>query len=158
MSGVRRPQAPRRPRPVRVPKGAYGRSYKKWMSSEPNITVERTTTGALGTRDLRAAAEVIADGARRIAGEWSARIPPSIRVEVSGSTATISSDAPPAYPNEIEGVRHPVFARGPDRREWHWVTNQYRPFLTRAADEQAGPAMARYAEKFDRMLRAAGFE
>lgn len=133
-------------------KGVYGRSYKKWMSSEPNITIQRTTTGALGAgSDLGAAARVIADRARELASAWSRQIPPAITVEVSGKVATISCDAPPAYPNEIEGVRHPTFGHDP------WVTNQHRPFLGRAADEQAGAAMARYADKIDAMCRKAGF-
>jgi hypothetical protein len=116
-----------------------------------------TTTGALGNSDLTAAAKIIADRAKELAGAWSATIPARIQTQVAGTTATVSSDAPPAYPNEITGVRHPVF--GPTEKNPHpaWVTNQHRPFLSAAADEQAGAAMARYAKKVDKMCRQAGF-
>jgi len=136
-----------------------GLPYSKDVSSDPAPRVRRTTTGALGERDLRAAAEVIAKGARDITRGYSktGRLPDSIRVEVDGDVARVSSDAPSAYPNEINGVRHPVFARGEDRRDWTWVRNQHRPFLSRAADERAGDAMAQYAKGIDRMLREAGF-
>lgn len=116
-----------------------------------------TTTGALGNSDLSAAAKIIADRAKELAGAWSARIPEQIKTEVSGTTATVSCDAPPAYPNEIAGVRHPVFGPTEKNPDPAWVTNQHRPFLSAAADEQAGAAMARYAKKIDRMCRQAGF-
>ena len=113
--------------------------------------VRFTTTGTLGTSDLSAAARIVADRAKELAGAWSATIPGRIVTGVAGNVATISCDAPPAYPNEIAGVRHPVFGYPP------WVVNQHRPFLSRAADETAGAAMARYAQKVDRMCRQAGF-
>lgn len=112
------------------------------------VTSAAVISGAGG--DLGAAAQIVADGARALAG-WSAQIPGRISVSVSGNVATISCDAPPAYPNEIEGVRHPVFGHGP------WVENQYRPFLAPAADAKADAAMARYADKIDTMARKAGF-
>lgn len=144
---VRRSRAPRR---ARAPREAYGRTYKKWMSSEPDVVVQRSTTGSAGGGYLAAAAEQIAQRARELAS-WSRQIPPSISVQVSGNVATISSDAPPAYPNEIAGVRHPTFGHDP------WVTNEYRPFLSAAADQRAGAAMAKYADKIDTMCRARGF-
>lgn len=117
-----------------------------------------TTTGALGAGgDLRAAAAIVKDRAERIAGGWSETIPFRIEMEVAGKVATLSCDAPAAYPNEIAGVRHPVFAEGTDRSKWTWVLNQHRPFLSAAADQTAGEAMARYAKKIDRMCRQAGF-
>ena len=116
-----------------------------------------TRLGAVGGGDLAAAANIIADGARAIAGGFSAQIPPDIKVEVSGNTATISSSVGPAYPNET-GSRHPVFAHGLDRKEWTWVPGNHRPFLAPAADARAGAAMARYSQKIDRMCRKAGFE
>jgi len=114
-----------------------------------------TTAGAVGGGDLRAAAEEIAKGARELAA-WSKQIPPDITVAVAGNTATISCEVGPAYPNET-GSRHPVFARGPDPKAWTWVAGNLRPFLGPAADARAGAAMARYAQKIDRMCRQAGF-
>lgn len=111
-----------------------------------------TTTGAVGGGDLGAAAEEIAKGARERAAAWSSEIPLRIEVEVSGDVATISCDAPAAYPNEVDGVRHPTFGHDP------WVRNEHRPFLGPAADERAGAAMARYADKIDKMVRARGFK
>jgi hypothetical protein len=129
-------------------------SYQKAMSRTGSVTV----AGGVAGGDLQAAAEIIADEARRNATVWSVTIPPRITVEVNGNVATIACNAPPAYPNEVKGVRHPVYARGPDRRHWTWVGNQYRPFLAPAADGKADAAMARYADKIDRMARAAGFK
>lgn len=118
-----------------------------------------TTLGAAGGGDLQAAAEVVADGAREIAGRWSASIPERIKVTVSGSTATISCDAPPAWPAETQ-ARHPLFAQGPKGSGggWdHWYGPPGPPFLGPALDQRADPAMARYAQKIDAMCRRAGF-
>lgn len=148
----------RRRRSSRSRSVAGGSTYKRAMSSQSSVTVRTALTGALGGGgDLGAAARIIADKAREIAGGWSSQIPPAISVEVSGNTAEISCQAPPAYPNEIEGVRHPVFARGPDHRDWTWVTNEFRPFLAPAADAASDAAMARYAQKIDGWARKAGY-
>jgi len=111
-----------------------------------------TTLGAAGGGDLAAAAKVIADGARELAGRWSASIPPDIRVEVSGRTATISASTGAAYPAETR-ARHPLFG---DRERWYGPPGE--PFLGPAADRRAGAAMARYAQKIDKMCRKAGFQ
>lgn len=123
------------------------------------MAARHTTTGALGVggADLMAAADVIADAARVLAGRWSTSVPPSIRVEGNGRTVTIIADAPAAYPNEVFGVRHPVFGPTNKNPDPSWVTNKHRPFLGPAADQKAGAAMARYAQKIDRMCRKAGF-
>lgn len=118
----------------------------------PATSTQHTTLGAVGGGDLAAAAGIIADTARALAAGWSAQIPPRIEVEVSGNEATISCDAPPAYPGETR-ARHPLFGN----RE-HWYGPPGEPFLGPAADLRAGAAMARYAEKIDKMCRKAGFE
>ena len=117
----------------------------------PQQVTRVTTVGAVGGGDLAAAANIIADGARELAGSWSAKIPPSISVEVHGKTATISADAPNARPAELR-LRHPLFG---DRE--HWYGPPGAPFLAPAADARAGAAMARYSKKIDRMCRKAGF-
>ena len=135
------------------------------------VTVRTTTTGFLGGGgdDLAAAAGIVADGARSLASAWSVQIPPNISVSVSGNVATISSDVGPAYPNEVAGVRHPVWGTEEEElraiakglghgRGWPWVRNQHRPFLAPAADSRADAAMQRYAQKVDKLARAAGFE
>lgn len=122
-------------------------TYSKWMSQASEITVG----GGTGGKDLQAAAETIAERARDLAGRWSAQIPGRIRVEVRGRVAVISCDAPPAYPNEVRGVRHPTFGHDP------WKTNKYRPFLGPAAEDRASAALARYADKIDQMARKHGF-
>jgi hypothetical protein len=95
-----------------------------------------------GSRYLERAAEIIADQARANAAPWSVRIPPAMQVAVVYPVAYVSNSAPPAYPNEVKGVRHPVFGgRGTARPDAPWVTNEYRPFLAPAAD-QAGDAAA----------------
>ena len=110
-------------------------------------------------RHLEEAAKVIADQARRNAAGWSARIPPSIRISGGETEFTISSAAPPAYPNEIPGVRHPVFGgRGTRRPEAPWVTNQHRPFLGPAADEKLNEAAEKFALVIDDWAIKAGFK
>ena len=105
-----------------------------------------------GGDDLGAAAEIIAGEARRLASAWSASVPDSIQVEVSGTTATIYTDAGAAYPNEVPGVFHPTYGHQP------WVPNQHRPFLGPAADAKASDAMDRWAQKYERLLEKAGFK
>ena len=105
--------------------------------------------GDLGRR-LREAAEVIAEQARRNAAAWSARIPPSIKVGGGAGGVVISSDAPPAYPNEVAGVRHPVFGGpGTSRPKAPWRTNKYRPFLAPAADQRIDEAAEKFAQVID---------
>lgn len=108
--------------------------------------------------DLGQAADVIAQEARRIAAaNGMPETAASISVQVQGSRAIVYSDAPAAYPNEVAGVRHPVF--GPTLRNPKpaWVANEYRPFLAPAADAKASAAMKRYERKLDGWLRTAGF-
>lgn len=110
-----------------------------------------TTLGAAGGGELAQAAEVIARRARELSAAWSRSIPPSIQVDVAGDTATIWSDAPPAYPAETRAP-HPLFG---NRRHWYGPPGE--KFLAPALDERAGAAMAKYAKKIDRLLREAGF-
>ena len=113
-------------------------------------------SGDLGRR-LREAAEVIAEQARVNAG-WSARIPPSIKVSGGAGGVSIITGAPPAYPNEIPGVRHPVFGgRGTRRPHAPWVTNQHRPFLGPAADERIDEAAEKFAQVIDDWCKETGF-
>ena len=110
-----------------------------------------TTSGAVGGGDLAAAAGIIADKARALAGSWSRKVPPSISVAVSGNVATITADAPDAYPAEMR-ARHPLFGN----REW-WYGPPGEKFLAPAADAAADPAMRRYAKKIDGWARKAGY-
>lgn len=106
-----------------------------------------------GGDDLGHAAQVIADEAARIArGNGMPQTADSISVEVNGSTATVYSDAPAAYPNEVAGVFHPTYGHRP------WVANEHRPFLAPAADAKASDAMDRWAQKYERLLKEAGFK
>ena len=130
---VRRARPPRKSRAVR------------------GVQTRQSTVGALGGGDLAAAAEEIASRARELAS-WSAQIPPSIRVDGDEKTVTISTDVPPAYPGETR-ARHPLFGN----REY-WYGPPGHPFLGPAADQRAGAAMARYAQRIDRLAREAGFD
>jgi hypothetical protein len=107
---------------------------------------------------LMEAAKVIAEQARNNAAGWSARIPPSIRVSGSYPEITIRSAAPPAYPNEVPGVRHPVFGgRGTKRPGAPWVTNEHRPFLAPAADQRINKALEEFAELIDDWATRLGY-
>lgn len=131
---------------------AVHRRRRRRKASGPPRLARGTYRGILGPGDdLAAAAGVIADEARRLAGDWSESIPDSIQVEVHGDTAVIYTDAPAAYPNEVEDVWHPTFGHKPR------VKNEHRPFLGPAADAKASDALDRWAQKYDRLLEKAGF-
>jgi hypothetical protein len=110
-------------------------------------------------RRFSAAVKMIADQAKVNAAGWSARIPPSVRISGIYPEAVIRSGAPPAYPNEVPGVRHPVFGgRGTKRPEAPWVTNQHRPFLAPAADMKAGDAAQEFGNVIDDWAIALGYK
>lgn len=138
--------APRKPRAARTARAPR----------QPGTRV--ATVGSVGGGELVQAAEEIADGARKLAARWShGATTASIHTEqADDATVLIVADSPAAYPNET-GSRHPVFARGEDRRDWTWVKGNLRPFMGPAADERAGDTMARYAEKIDRLARDRGW-
>jgi hypothetical protein len=107
-----------------------------------------TTTAALGRgsggdEDLRAAAQEIAGEAKALAGKWSRTIPGSISVSVSGNVADITATASPAYPNEIERVRHPVFGRSWTRPRTAKQTRPWPGTPARSTARPAGPDSAR---------------
>ena len=115
-------------------------------------------TDDLGRR-LREAAQVIADQAKANAAGWSARVPESIHISGGASGVSILSGAPPSYPNEIAGVRHPVFGgRGTRRPKAPWVTNQHRPFLAPAADEKIDEAAEKFAQVIDDWAHDRGYK
>lgn len=133
---------------------AVHRKRPRRRPAGPPSPPKGTYRGQLGEGDdLGAAANLIADEARRLSSEWAktGSVPDSISVEVDGDTAIIYSDAGAAYPNEVAGVRHPTFGHRP------WKTNEHRPFLGPAMDAKADDAAKRYAEKLDRLLAKAGF-
>ena len=115
-------------------------------------------TDDLGRR-LREAAQVIADQAKANAAGWSARVPESIHISGGASGVSILSGAPPSYPNEIAGVRHPVFGgRGTRRPKAPWVRNQHRPFLAPAADEKIDEAAEKFAQVIDDWAHDRGYK
>jgi hypothetical protein len=107
--------------------------------------------GGGGDPDLRAAADIIADGARALSSTWSRQVPGSISVAVGGRLAVISADAGPARPAELR-LNHPLFG---NRSYWYGPPGE--PFLGPAADAKSDAAMARYAEKIDRWAAKAGY-
>jgi hypothetical protein len=111
---------------------------------------QQTTVGAVGGGELKDAAEEIADGARKNAS-WSRQISGGIQVDIDGQQATIWTDAGPAYPAETR-ARHPLFGN-----RAHWYGPPGQRFHGPAADDRAGPAMAKYAKKIDQMCRDRGF-
>lgn len=104
---------------------------------------------AVGKR-LREAAEVIAEAAREISGQFSTRIPASIVVR--GGTTQVwivagGEAAPNAAPFE-DGSFHPVFARGP-RSKWTWRRQPHRPFLEEAELAAGNEAAEAFAQIID---------
>jgi hypothetical protein len=105
-----------------------------------------------GDEDLRAAAQIIADGAKEIAGVWSRKIPPSIYVTVDGLVATVHASAPDARPAEFR-LQHPLFG---DRSHWYRAPGE--PFLAPALDARIDRAMQRYANSIDRYAKKHGWK
>jgi hypothetical protein len=131
---------------------------RKRVRPQPRTVTRVTTLGALtgggdGSPDLRAAAEIIASGAKTLAGTWdkTRQVVDSISVTVDGNVATITASAPPARPAELR-LKHPLFG---DRA--HWYGPPGAPFLAPAADARADAAMARYAKKIDKWAAQAGY-
>jgi len=102
---------------------------------------------------MTAAAVIIARSAQRCAARFSVQIPPAVLVQAGDDWADIFCQAPPAYPNEVAGVRHPVFGHR-DR----WVTNQHRPFLEPAAEASADKAAEEIAKGVDDLCHSLGFK
>lgn len=103
--------------------------------------------------DLGAAAKVIAEEASRLArGHGLVETADAINVDSDETSATVWVETGAAYPNEVEGVRHPVFGHGP------WVTNKHRPFLGPACDSKAGDALERYSQHLKGLIKEAGFK
>lgn len=109
--------------------------------------------GFPGQARMLAAARIIAEDARVRAAAWSVQIPATLRVTAGETTARVSSGVGPSYPNEVLGVRHPVFGHRST-----WVTNDYRPFLAPAAEAKADEAAAEIAKGVDDFCRSLGFE
>lgn len=114
-------------------------------------------------RDLRAAAQVIAEEAK-LESSWSSRIPGSIVVRGAGANVRIVAGGPRA-PHAItfeapEGTprRHPVFARGTDRTKWVWVAQTPRPYLRTAGERKGEEALEKFARIIDRWADRAGFK
>ena len=114
--------------------------------------------------DLMAAlhdfAEVIRKGAMFLSG-WSERIPESGRVEQVRDNEVLvifgNNEAPHAYSYEVQGVRHPVFGTGP-RSTWHWVLNDWRPFLAPAAEQYSDEALFEIAKVIDKWGNELGYK
>lgn len=116
---------------------------------------------------LRKAGDLVRDQARRNAA-WSSRIPPATKTSLSftknrpGVSVIVDKNkAPHARPYEHGGrpgrFRHPVYARGEDRRAWTWVPQQARPFLAPAMEAKGEAAAKQIADVVDRVTREAGF-
>lgn len=118
-------------------------------------------------RDLKTAAELVADDARSRAG-YSSRIPGTIKTSVTLTGATIKAggdDAPHAAVLEVGSqkaahgwFRHPVFpSAGEDRSEWTWIDQPTRPFLFPAFEAHQAEVLELVGEAIDRAAHAAGF-
>jgi hypothetical protein len=110
-----------------------------------------TTTGALGGGDLAAAAAIVYDRAKGYAA-WSRKITATLTLSVSGNVATIEAPVEPGYAAEFR-ARHPLFGN----RE-HWYGPPGQRFLLPAIETSMDAAMRRYAQKIDKLARAAGFK
>jgi len=87
---------------------------------------------------LGAAMPVLADARAR--ASYSHRIPAAMRVRMVGNLVVEiivdGNAAPDAAPIENKGrgfVRHPTFARGGDRSQWHWTNKNSHPAFLRPA-------------------------
>jgi hypothetical protein len=122
---VHRKRKPRQPRTI------------SRVASLGALNIPGSNTG--GDGDLRKAADTIAADARRIAGSWSVKIPPSIYVTVEGNVATVHAAAPNARPAEFR-LYHPLFG---NREKWYGPPGE--PFLGPALDARIDDALRVYA-------------
>ena len=157
------PSRRRRPTRVKVPGHGHvsvgglkhtARSVRKAAGIEGP---DGTATGKEAAKDLglrlREAGEFVAAIARSNAS-WSAKVPGSVKVLGGTSGVYIRAGgprAPAGYPNEVAGVRHPVFGHDP------WVTNENRPFLAPAGDSGADGAAEIVARVIDDWAHEYGF-
>ena len=150
-----------RPSPGKVRVAGHGRvtvtGLRAAVRASKNVSVlagsTSTSGGAAGDLGARLKeAGVYVAGIAKAKASWSQQIPPKIRVGGGRSGVIVSCNAPPAYPNEIEGVRHPTFGHDP------WVTNEHRPFLAPAGDEGAQGAAEIVARVIDDWAAQYGFK
>jgi hypothetical protein len=128
-------------RPTIVRRGGRRRKTvtRTRVSSQTTLRVNAAGSGASAGTRLGEAAENIADGIRARAAEFSVKIPPSVSVDqASTTTATVSADAPNAYPIET-GARHPLFGN-----RNHWYPMKQILFM----EEGAGNALDKAAETY----------
>ena len=106
---------------------------------------------------LRAAGNVVADGARIEAG-FSSNIPQTIRVRTAGATDTVIAGAGEAHPGESaafehNGVpgqfRHPVYGH-----RNNWVSQTAHPFLLPALAANRERVAQMVADAFDEAVQA----
>jgi hypothetical protein len=108
------------------------------------------------------AAEIIADGIRKRASQFSTKIPKEITIgQATPTTATIYAHGQPAVIIETGG-RHPLFARGarddPNRGHgWdHWYTQTKILFMEEGAKLALEDAAEEYGRTVDDWLREYG--
>lgn len=132
-------------------------------------TADRKTKANLRKR-IREVANPIAADARAQAGTWSTRIPGAIRVSTSFSSRRAgvnirvsSKKAPHARPFENVSktgfFRHPVFpdSKRETRDEWTWVSQDARPFLVPAVQQNVDRVRAATRQAVIDAAREAGF-
>lgn len=121
-------------------------------------------------KQLRAGGEIMAIEARKIAGEHSEKIPPTIKVRVAGATVAVvagGAKAPVAglfeLGNKGKGksqaasrrgtFRHPVFGN----RE-NWVNQEMHPFLRPAAETTLPEAQEKILQALDEVKKIVATE
>ncbi len=107
---------------------------------------------AMAARLLRAG-EIVATAVRAASGEFSNKIPASVKVVGGASGVYViagGDSAPSADPNEY-GKRHPVFApRGSKRyTDDKWYPTPHRPFMEEAVAAAADAAMEEFSNVID---------
>lgn len=100
--------------------------------------------------------------------EWSSRIPGAIGVSVntsmkSGGVRIVTKASKAPHARAYEGIatrkpvfRHPVFARGDNRSNWTWVTENTRPFLVPAVKSGQDDARRQIADVVQRAMNRVG--
>lgn len=133
------------------------------------------TGNSINAVALKYAAQVIARAAKDIAGEFSTRIPPAIKVfATSSDSVNINGGSPggkwgwtPIHawmfsePHSASVPKHPLFASGPRGTDgWkYWYYQPYRPFLDEAAEAKSQEAAEAYADvAFPMYARAYGYK
>ncbi|WP_163571030.1 hypothetical protein [Fodinicola feengrottensis] len=109
-------------------------------------------------KGLRSAGQIVAAAAASNAS-WSTRIPQSIKVSGGAQSVTVRAggDAAP-HAAAFEGTKGAVFRHPVYGQSEVWVDQAAKPYLAKAANDNADAVAEEVAKVIDAVMRNAGFK